>query len=115
VFRYFLVQGISASVICGEFHVNNDQSQIQQGSVQMDKQGTSSMQKLQVSSRSARAKLKPETAKRTGSRVNQRSSSYRTTETSRGKTRSSKQLQGQSGAERKPSDSRRTRKTPAPR
>ncbi|KAK8454833.1 hypothetical protein SEVIR_4G040600v4 [Setaria viridis] len=108
-------KGISASVICGEFHVNNDQSQIQQGSVQMDKQGTSSMQKLQVSSRSARAMLKPETAKRTGFRVNQRSSSSRTTETSRSKTRSSKQPQGQSSAERKPNDSRRTRKTPAPR
>ncbi|CAL5000268.1 unnamed protein product [Urochloa decumbens] len=107
-------KGISASVTCGEFHVSNGQSQIQQGSVEMDKQGASSMQKLQVSSRSARARLKPETAKRIGSRANQRPSS-RTTETSRSKTRSSKQPQGQSSAERKPNDSRRTRKTPAPR
>ncbi|CAO2177723.1 unnamed protein product [Urochloa humidicola] len=108
-------KGISRSVTCGEFLVSNDQSQIQQGSVQMDKQGASSMQKLQVSSRSARAKLKPETAKRTGSRAKQRSSSSRTTETSRSKTRSSKQPQGQSSAECKSNDSRRTRKTPSPR
>ncbi|PUZ61842.1 hypothetical protein GQ55_4G310100 [Panicum hallii var. hallii] len=108
-------KGISASVICEEFHVSNDWSQIQQGSVQMDKQGASSMQNLQVSSRSARVKLKPETVKRTGSRANQRSYSSRTTETSRSKTRSSKQPQGQSTAECKPNDSKRTRKTPAPR
>ena len=81
----------------------------------MNKQGANSMQNLQISSRSARVKLKPETAKRTGSRANQRLSSSRTTETSRSKTRSSKQPQGQSSAERKPNDSKRTRKTPAPR
>ncbi|CAN6208404.1 unnamed protein product [Urochloa humidicola] len=108
-------KGISTSVTCGEFHVSNDQSHIQQGSVQMDKQGVNSMQKFQVSSRSVRAKLKPETSKRIGSRANQRSSSSRTTETSRSKVRSSKQPQGQSSAERKPNDSRRTRKAPAPR
>lgn len=104
-------KGISASVVCGEFHVSNDQSQIQQGSVQKDKQGASSMQKTQVPSRSVRAKLKPETAKRTGSRT----STSRTVETSRSKTRSSKVPQGQSSAEWKSNDSRRTRKIPAPR
>ncbi|WVZ82191.1 hypothetical protein U9M48_029479 [Paspalum notatum var. saurae] len=105
---------ISATVF-GEFHVSNGQSQVQQGSIQKDKQGASSMQKLQVSSRSARTKLKPETAKRAGSKMNQRASTSRTTETSRRKIRSSKLPQGQSSAECKPNDSRRTRKTPAPR
>ncbi|CAD6337361.1 unnamed protein product [Miscanthus lutarioriparius] len=106
-------KGISASVVCGEFHVSNDQSQIQQGSVQKDKQGASSMQKTQVPSRSVRAKLKPETAKCTGSRTSQHSSTSRTAETRRSKTRNSKVPQGQSSAERKPNDSR-TRKTLAP-
>lgn len=81
----------------------------------MDKQDASSMQKSQISSRPPKPKLKPETAKRTGSRTNQRPSSSRTTETSRNKTKSSKQLQGQSSAQRKPNDTRRARKTPAPR
>ncbi|XP_066376827.1 uncharacterized protein [Miscanthus floridulus] len=106
-------KGISASDVCGEFHVSNDQSQIQQGSVQKDKQGASSMQKTQVPSRSVRAKLKPETAKCTGSRTSQHSSTSRTAETRRSKTRNSKVSQGQSSAERKPNDSR-TRKTLAP-
>ncbi|CAD6219612.1 unnamed protein product [Miscanthus lutarioriparius] len=44
-------KGISASVVFGEFYVSSDQSQIQQGSVQKDKQGASSMQKMQVPSR----------------------------------------------------------------
>jgi len=108
-------KGISASVICEELHVSNDRSQIQQGSVHMNKQGANSMQNLQISSRSARVKLKPETAKRTGSRANQRLSSSRTTETSRSKTRNSKLPQGQSSIERKANDSKRTRKTPATR
>ncbi|XP_062233411.1 uncharacterized protein LOC133930712 [Phragmites australis] len=107
-------KGTSASVVCGEFHGSNGQSQIQQGLVEVGKQDASSMQKLQGSSRSARAKLKPETAKSTGSRANQRLSTSLTGEPSRTKTRSSKMKQGQSSAVRKSSDSRRTRKIPAP-
>ncbi|KAL6606788.1 hypothetical protein ACP70R_042441 [Stipagrostis hirtigluma subsp. patula] len=106
-------KGSSASVGCGEFHESNDHSQIQQESVLVGKEGTSSMHKLQ-GPRSARAKLKPETAKRTGSRTNQRVSTSRTGEPSRTKTRSSKMPQGQSSAVRKSSDSRRTRKNPVP-
>ncbi|XP_062228317.1 uncharacterized protein LOC133926403 isoform X2 [Phragmites australis] len=107
-------EGTSASVVYGEFHGSNDQSQIQQGLVQVGKQDASSMRNIQGSSRSARAKLKPEAAKRTVSRVNQRLSTSCTGEPSRTKTRSSNMKQGQTSAVRKSSDSRRTRKIPAP-
>uniref|UniRef100_A0A0A9D3M1 Myb-like domain-containing protein n=1 Tax=Arundo donax TaxID=35708 RepID=A0A0A9D3M1_ARUDO len=107
-------KGTSTSVVCGEFLGSTDQSQIQQGLVKVGKQDASSMQKLQGSSRSVRAKLKSETTKRTGSRANQRLSTSRTGETSRTKTRNSKMKKGQSSAARKSSDSKRTRKTPAP-
>uniref|UniRef100_A0A0A9D7I1 Myb-like domain-containing protein n=1 Tax=Arundo donax TaxID=35708 RepID=A0A0A9D7I1_ARUDO len=107
-------KGSSALVVCGEYHGSIDHSQIQQGLVKVGKQDASSMQKLQGSSRSARAKLKRENAKRTGSRANQRLSTSLTGEPSRTKTRSTKMKQGQSSAARKSSDSRRTRKNPAP-
>ncbi|GJN00694.1 hypothetical protein PR202_ga17891 [Eleusine coracana subsp. coracana] len=103
----------SASVVCGDFHGCNVQSQIQQELDQVGKQGASLVQKLQGSSRSARGKLKPETVKRTGSRANQRLPTSRTGEPSRTKSRSSKMQQDQSSAVRRSSDSRRTRKNPA--
>ncbi|TVU47034.1 hypothetical protein EJB05_06610 [Eragrostis curvula] len=104
-------KGTSASVVCGDFHGSNVQSQIQQGLVQG---GATIAQELQGPSRSARAKLKPETAKRTGSRANQRLPTSRTVEPSGTKSRSSKMQQGQSSAVRRSNDSRRTRKNPAP-
>lgn len=100
--------------VYGESHASNGQSQIQQGSVQKDKQDGNLMQKMQVSPRSVRAKWKPEPAKRAGSRTNQRTSTSHTAEISRSKTRSLKLPQGQSSPERKPNDSRRTSKTLAP-
>ncbi|GJN29417.1 hypothetical protein PR202_gb17643 [Eleusine coracana subsp. coracana] len=104
----------SASVVCGDFHGCNVQSHIQRELDQVGKQGASLVQKLQGSSRSARAKLKPETVKRTVSRANQRLPTSRTGEPSRTKSRSSKVQQDQSSVVRRSSDSRRTRKNPAP-
>lgn len=109
---FFLAQSTSASVVCGDFHGSNVQSQIEQELDQVDKQDANLVENLQGSSRSARAKLKPETAKRTGSRANQRLPTSRTGEPSRTKSRSSKMQQSQSSAVRRSSDPRRTRKTP---
>jgi hypothetical protein len=112
-FSFFLVQCTSASVVSGDFHGSDVQSQTQQESDQLGKQGASLVQKLQGSSRLASTKLKPESAKRTGSRANQGLPTSRTGEPSRTKSRSSKMQQGQSSAVHRPNDSRKTRKNPA--
>jgi hypothetical protein len=80
----------------------------------MGKQGAGLVQKLEGSSRSAMAKLKLESAKRKGSRANQRLPTSRTGEPSRTKSRSSKMQQGQSTAVSRSNDSRRTRKKICP-
>ncbi|KQJ88273.1 uncharacterized protein LOC100833724 [Brachypodium distachyon] len=109
-------KGTSTSVVCSEFQESNDQCQIQQGLVHVVKQGVTSPEKLHGSSsaRSAKAKLKPEHAKRTRSRKHQQVSTSRTSEPSLAKTRRPKAQKEEAGAEYKSSDSRRSRKSPAP-
>jgi hypothetical protein len=99
----FSLYSISASVLREDFIGSDVQSQsqneIQQEADQMGKQGAGLVQKLEGSCRSAMAKLKLESAKRTGSRANQRLPTSRTGEPlptsrtgepSRTKSRSSK-------------------------
>ncbi|EEC75902.1 uncharacterized protein [Oryza sativa Japonica Group] len=107
---------VSTSVGCGEYEGSNNQSQNQQRLVQVGgKQGAATQKPQRLSNaRPAREKLKGDNAKRPGSRTTQRSSTSPTTEPSQTKTRRPKAQQVQIGAERKSSDSRRSRKKPAP-
>jgi hypothetical protein len=75
-FRYFIVQGTSASVVSLDFQESNDQ-----GLEQVAKQGASLTQKSHGSSiaRSGRAKLKPEKAMRMGTRRSERLASNKRT------------------------------------
>uniref|UniRef100_A0A0D9WNY2 Myb-like domain-containing protein n=1 Tax=Leersia perrieri TaxID=77586 RepID=A0A0D9WNY2_9ORYZ len=105
---------VSTSVGCGEYQGSNIHSQNQQ-TVQAGKQGaaTQKLQKLS-NTRPAREKLKGDSAKRTGYRASQRSSTAPTSEPSQTKTKRPKTQQVQIGAERKSNDSRRSRKKSAP-
>jgi hypothetical protein len=123
----FSLYSISASVLREDF-IGSDvqsqsQNQIQQEADQMGKQGAGLVQKLEGSSRSAMAKLKLESAKRTGSRANQRLPTSRTGEPlptsrtgepSRTKSRSSKMQQGQSTAVSRSNESRTRKKNICP-
>ena len=110
------MQEVSTSVGCGEYEGSNNQSQNQQRLVQVGgKQGAATQKPQRLSNATpAREKLKGDNAKRIGSRTSPRSSTSPTTEPSQTKTRRPKAQQVQIGAERKSSDSRRSRKKPAP-
>ena len=83
--------------------------------LQVSKQGAATQKPQRLSNATpAREKLKGDNAKRIGSRTSPRSSTSPTTEPSQTKTRRPKAQQVQIGAERKSSDSRRSRKKPAP-
>lgn len=104
-------KGTSTSVVCSELQENNDQCQTQQGLKQVAKQGVSSKRKSRGSSsaRPVRAKSKPTDAeKHTGTRRSRRISRSRASESSQAK------MQEEAGPEHKSSESRRSRKSPAP-
>ncbi len=83
--------------------------------LQVSKQGAATQKPQRLSNATpAREKLKGDNAKRIGSRTSPRSSTSPTTEPNQTKTRRPKAQQVQIGAERKSSDSRRSRKKPAP-
>ncbi|KAF7094225.1 hypothetical protein CFC21_096552 [Triticum aestivum] len=108
-------KGTSASIVCSELQENNDQCQTQQGLKQVAKQGVGSKRKSRGSSsaRSVRAKLKPTDAdaeKHTGTRRSRRISRSR----SRASESSQAKMPEEAGPEHKSSESRRSRKSPAP-
>uniref|UniRef100_A0ACD5Y2P6 Uncharacterized protein n=4 Tax=Avena sativa TaxID=4498 RepID=A0ACD5Y2P6_AVESA len=98
-----------------ELQESNDH---QQGLDQVVKQGATKKSHGSSSARSGRAKLKPVRGKRIGSRTGQRLSISRTSEPSPARTRTgtrrTKRRQKEAGVEHKSSDSRRSRKSPAP-